>query len=74
MKKRAYVNHPLYGDQPATSGYDYPLDKVVSGYWGYKAHNIFPKSAIPANEEKQNYAMYPRRFYVDHEIETNDRS
>jgi len=52
MKKRVYVNHPLYGDKPAISGYDYPLDEVVSGYWGYKAHNIFPKSAILADEGK----------------------
>jgi len=67
MKKRAYVNHPVYGCQPSISEYNFPLEEIVSGYWAYKAHNIFPKSVIPADEKKQNYAMYPRRFYVDQE-------
>jgi len=67
MKKRAYVNHPRYGNTPTNSGNNYPLEKVVDGYWAYKAHNIFAESAIRADEKKQNYAIFPRAYYVDQE-------
>ena len=60
-----YVPHPRYGSQPITSGHVYSKDEIESAHWRYASLKYFPETAIPAEAEKQNYAEYSRKLYVD---------
>ena len=60
-----YVNHPRYGIFPIPSGYKYRIDEIQFAHWRYGSLKIYPETAIPANIDKQNYAIYPRSIYVD---------
>lgn len=62
---KQYVNHPRYGDKPIYSGNHCSREEIEQGFWGYGREPIFPESVIIANLEKQNYATFPRKFYVD---------
>src|SRR6185503_1988181 len=33
--------------------------------WRHAGGKVFPRSAIPANVARQNYTVFPRRYYVD---------
>lgn len=62
---KPYVNHPRYGDKPIYSGNKYTLEEILSSHWQYDKEHIFSETAIPADIEKQNYSIYPRKLYVD---------
>lgn len=67
-QKKVYVNHPRYGNKPIISGCNYSRDEIEKSHWHYSSLKYFPETAIPANIEKQNDAIYPRSIYVDIEI------
>jgi hypothetical protein len=35
------------------------------GHWRLHGDALFPETALIAETEKQNYALYPRKYYVD---------
>ena len=39
--------------------------EIRAGFWNLRRAEIFPESAITANAARQNYTLYPRRYYVD---------
>ena len=72
MKKRRknkavkkYVMHPRYGDRPIVSEFSFSREEVERGHRLFSSEIFFPETAIPANIEKQNYAIFPRGVYVD---------
>ncbi len=60
-----YVPHPRYGTEPIPSGYKVDADTIRRGHWRLSDDRIFPETVLPANTENQNYALYPRKYYVD---------
>lgn len=40
-------------------------DEIRFGFWGLGNAVIFPETVLVADTSKQNYAIYPRRYYVD---------
>jgi hypothetical protein len=64
-KTRNFVNHPRYGNSPIPSKYKFTREQIERGHWRYSSVKYFPETAIPANIEKQNYAVFPRSIYVD---------
>jgi hypothetical protein len=63
--KNADVPHPRYGDTVITSGSKLSEAEVRNSFWGYGSAIIFPESAITADVSRQNFSIYPRRYYVD---------
>ena len=59
------VPHPRYGSLPIASGVNVPEDEIRCGFWGLGEVTIFPETVLIAEPSKQNYAIYPRRYYVD---------
>jgi hypothetical protein len=39
--------------------------EIRTGYWRYRRERIFPESVLIADTSKQNYSLFPRRYYVD---------
>jgi len=66
--KRAYINHPRYGGAPIQSEYKFLKEDIDHAHWHYTQVKYFPKTAIPADIEKQNYSTFPREIYVDIEV------
>jgi|SRR5690606_33273733 len=64
-KPKKYVNHPRYGNEPLPSSEKIPADAIANAHWRYSGLKYFPETAISADTSKQNYAVYPRRIYVD---------
>ena len=62
---RIFQRHPRYGDAPIPSGLKFTKEEIERGHWRYSTLEYFPETAIPADLEKQNYAVYPRPIYVD---------
>ena len=62
---KSYVMHPRYGDRPIVSEFNIKEYDIEVAHWRLSSVNFFPETAIPANIEKQNYAIFPRRIYVD---------
>jgi len=60
-----FVTHPRYGNQPLTSQYSFSDAEIKGAHWRYQCVTFFPETAIPADIEKQNFALYPRTVYVD---------
>lgn len=60
-----HVPHPRYGTKPIPSGYKVDEDTIRRGHWRLSRDRIFPETVLAANTEKQNYALYPRKYYVD---------
>ena len=60
-----YVNHPLYGSEPISSGNSYTKQEIDNAHWRYKSVRYYPETAIPAATAKQSYCVYPRQLYVD---------
>ncbi|MFC5476293.1 zinc-ribbon domain containing protein [Paraherbaspirillum soli] len=59
------VPHPQHGGRPTNSGISVSESLIRRGHWSYDRESIFPKSVIIADPTQQNYAMYPRNYYVD---------
>lgn len=64
-KLKNLVPHPKYGAEVIPSGYNFDPNEVREGFWMYRSRIVFPESAIPANIDKQNFATFPREYYVD---------
>ena len=64
-KSRNYVPHPRYGTAPIPSGYKVNEDEIRRGHWRLSCDRIFPETVLAADPENQNYALYPRKYYVD---------
>ena len=60
-----FVPHPRYGSEPIPSGLKVSEEEIRHGFWRLTRDKIFPESVLLADPEKQNYAIYPRRYYVD---------
>ncbi|MES2676676.1 MAG: zinc-ribbon domain-containing protein [Pseudomonadota bacterium] len=60
-----FVNRPGYGNKPIKSGTSFSKEIIDRSHWRYSSVKYFPETAIEANIEKQNYALYPRKLYVD---------
>lgn len=60
-----YVPHPRYGAAPCPSGARIPEKELRHGFWRLSGDTIFPETALVAQTEKQNYAVFPRKYYVD---------
>jgi hypothetical protein len=64
-KLKLYVNHPRYGAHPIPSEDKISEEELKWAHWRYQSLKCFPETAIRADIDKQNYAIYPRRVYVD---------
>jgi hypothetical protein len=60
-----YVPHSRYGTEPIPSGHNVAEEEIRRGHWRLSNDRIFPETVLPADTEKQNYALYPRKYYVD---------
>jgi len=60
-----YVPHPRYGSSPRPSGVKVSESELRRGLWGLSNKLIFPETALIANTTLQNFAVYPRKYYVD---------
>ena len=70
MRKRRdsplhFVEHPRYGSVPHTSGVKVAEDRIREGFWSLRQEAMFPESVLLADTSKQNYAVFPRAYYVD---------
>lgn len=59
------VPHPRYGDVPRPSGVKVPEDDIRRGFWRLGSDTIYPETVLLADTNKQNYAVFPREYYVD---------
>jgi len=59
------VPHPRYGSTPRPSGLEIPEEEIRSGFWRNRRERMFPESVLIADAAKQNFAVYPRSYYVD---------
>jgi hypothetical protein len=48
-----------------SSGHKVSEKEIRRGFWRLASDKIFPESVLLADPEKQNYSMYPRKYYVD---------
>lgn len=62
---KRYVMHPRYGDRPIESEFKFTKDEIERAFWRYSSVKYFSNTAIPADISKQNYAVFPRKIYVD---------
>jgi hypothetical protein len=60
-----FVTHPRYGALPHTSGIAVSEEEIREGFWSLRRETMFPESVLVARTEEQNYAVFPRRYYVD---------
>ena len=60
-----FVPHPRYGAQPRPSGLTISEEELRQGFWRLGRDNLFPDTALIADPSKQNFAVFPRRYYVD---------
>lgn len=65
INTEVFVPHPRYGAVPVVSGLAVTEETIRRAHWRYDKAKIFPESAILADTSKQNYALYPRSYYVD---------
>lgn len=65
FKPNQYVVHPRFGNESILSRFVFSKEEIEKTHWRYKKVKFFPESVIPADISKQNYALYPRKFYVD---------
>jgi hypothetical protein len=59
------VAHWRYGSAPRPSGIRVSEEEIRNGFWRHPREHIFPESVLIADPSKQNYATYPRSYYVD---------
>ncbi len=62
---QSFVEHPRYGSLPHVSRIRVPESETRSGFWSLRRDDLFPESVLLADTEKQNYSVFPRRYYVD---------
>ncbi len=62
---KRYVMHPRYGDRPIESEFKFTKDEIERAFWLYGSVKYFENTVIPADISKQNYAVFPRKLYVD---------
>jgi len=60
-----YVPHTRYGSLPRPSGVTVPEAELRLGFWRLHGDTMFPETVLLAETEKQNFAVYPRKYYVD---------
>ena len=60
-----FVPHRRYGSEPMSSGHKVSEKEIRQGFWRLARDKIFPESVLLAAPEKQNYSIYPRKYYVD---------
>ena len=67
MEYENIADHPRYGRKISVSGLVIPEEKILDSYWDFQSRNknIVSETVIEADTSKQNYAMYPRKYYVD---------
>lgn len=60
------VASPRYGAVPIPSGLSIPEAEIRAGFWALRDEGvIFPQTVLRADPSRQNYTLYPRRYYVD---------
>jgi hypothetical protein len=59
------VPHPRFVPRPNLARARIPEAEIRAGFWRLRGAEIFPESAIAADVTRQNYALFPRRYYVD---------
>lgn len=59
------VVHPVYGAGPANSGIQVTADAIRRGARLYGDEEFFPGSVLVADTRRQNFAVYPKNYYVD---------
>lgn len=59
------VRHPRYGAEPRPSGLKVAEAEIRRGHWRLGSDTLFPDTVLVADTAKQNYAIYPRAYYVD---------
>ena len=59
------VVHPVYGAGPAVSGLQVPAEAIRRGARLYGDEEFFPRSVLLADTRRQNFALYPKKYYVD---------
>lgn len=59
------VPHPRYGAAPRPSGISLDAEEISRGYWRLRRGEFFPETVLIADTSRQNYCIYPRRYYVD---------
>ena len=59
------VVHPVYGAGPTVSGIAVPVEAIRRGARLYGDEEFFPGSVLVADTRKQNYSVYPKKYYVD---------
>ena len=59
------MSHPRYGSAPCPSGVKIPEEELRRGFWRLHGDTIFLETALIAQTEKQNFAVFPRKYYVD---------
>lgn len=59
------VPHPRYGSAPRPSGITIPEAEIRNGYWRLGHDEIYPETVLLADTSRQDFSIYPRRYYVD---------
>ena len=59
------VVQPVYGAGPAVSGLQVPAEAIRRGARLYGDEEFFPRSVLLADTRRQNFALYPKKYYVD---------
>lgn len=59
------VPHPRYGAQPKPSGLRVAEEELRRGFWRLSRDVLYPDTAVLADVSKQNFAVFPRTYYVD---------
>jgi Probable zinc-ribbon domain len=60
-----FVPHPRYGALPKPSGLRVSEEELRDGFWRLGREKLYPDSALLADTSKQNFAVFPRKYYVD---------
>ena len=59
------VVHPVYGAGPTVSGIAVPMDAIRRGARLYGDEEFYPCSVLIADTSRQNFSLYPKKYYVD---------
>ena len=62
---KKYVKHSRYGSHPIPSEYNLSKHEIENAHWQYTSLKYFQNTVIPADISKQNYAVFPRKVYID---------
>jgi hypothetical protein len=59
------VAHPRFGALPRPSGLSVTDEELCRGHWSVGYDTRFVQTVLRADIAKQNYCLYPRKYYVD---------